>query len=32
MNHEILFAPHAGRRLRAGVVGAGEFGASFIFR
>jgi predicted homoserine dehydrogenase-like protein len=32
MNHEILFAPHAGRRLRAGVVGAGEFGASFIYR
>jgi predicted homoserine dehydrogenase-like protein len=32
MNHEILFAPHAGRRLRAGVVGAGEFGASFLFR
>lgn len=32
MNHEILFAPHAGRCVRAGVVGAGEFGASFIFR
>jgi len=32
MNHEILFAPHAGRRLRAGVVGAGAFGASFIYR
>jgi predicted homoserine dehydrogenase-like protein len=32
MNHEILFAPHAGRRLRAGIVGAGEFGASFIYR
>jgi len=32
MNHEILFAPHAGRMLRAGVVGAGEFGASFVFR
>ncbi len=32
MNHEILFARHAGRRLRAGIVGAGEFGASFIYR
>lgn len=32
MNPEILFAPQAGRTLRAGVVGAGEFGASFIFR
>ena len=32
MNHEILFAPHAGRRLRAGIVGVGEFGASFVFR
>jgi predicted homoserine dehydrogenase-like protein len=32
MNHEILFAAHVGRGLRAGVVGAGEFGASFIFR
>jgi len=32
MNHEILFAAHAGRRLRAGIVGTGEFGASFVFR
>lgn len=32
MNHEILLAPQAGRGLRAGIVGAGEFGASFVFR
>jgi len=32
MNPEILLAPQAGRVLRAGVVGAGEFGASFLFR
>jgi len=32
VNPEILFARHAGRRLCAGVVGAGAFGASFIYR
>jgi len=32
MNPEILFAPQAGRVLRVGVAGAGEFGASFVFR
>jgi predicted homoserine dehydrogenase-like protein len=32
VNYEALFAQRAGRRLRIGLAGAGEFGRSFLFR
>ena len=32
MNFDHLFAPYAGREVRVGLVGAGEFGRSFLFR
>ena len=32
MNFEHLFAPYAGREVRVGLAGAGEFGRSFLFR
>jgi predicted homoserine dehydrogenase-like protein len=32
MNYESLLAAHQGRRLRIGLVGAGEFGQSLLFR
>ncbi len=32
MNPAALLAPYANRKVRAGLAGAGEFGASFLFR
>jgi len=32
MNFDHLFAPHAGKTVRVGLAGAGEFGRSFLFR
>ena len=32
MNFEHLFAAHAGKTVRVGLAGAGEFGRSFLFR
>jgi predicted homoserine dehydrogenase-like protein len=32
VNYEALFRAHAGKKIRVGIVGAGEFGRSFVFR